>query len=230
MGQDQWVNRANGELGLVAFLEGNPGRAARLMGGALLSTMTSGDVGGQIRCLELLGRGFEEVNRHAEAMRFFDRAIKLADGDKDSGLPFMAYEGKAQALVALGKPNDAKAVIGDALVKARAQQKRGHEAELLIRLGTVADSTGDTTQAIQARIRKSKQQSRWRKPCDTGNSNRADSRIYFFVVDPGRQPLRLPGAESGARFRSSLDSPCISSTITANRRLRVSTLTPARVI
>ncbi len=103
------------------------------MGGALLSTMTSGDVGGQIRCLELLGRGFEEVNRHAEAMRFFDRAIKLADGDKDSSLPFMAYEGKAQALVALGKPNDAKAVIGDALVKARAQQKRGHEAELLIR-------------------------------------------------------------------------------------------------
>jgi len=185
---------------------------------------------GQIRCLELLGRGFEEVNRHAEAMRFFDRAIRLADGDKDSGLPFMAYEGKAQALVALGKPNDAKAVIGDAFVKARAQQKRGHEAELLIRLGTVADSTGDTTQAIQARIRKSKQQSRWRKPCDTGTSNRADSRIYFFVVDPGRQPFRLPGAESGARFRSSLDSPCISSTITANRRLRVSTLTPARVI
>src|SRR5438067_7267088 len=65
-----------------------------LMGGALLSTMTSGDVGGQIRCLELLGRGFEEVNRHAEAMRLVDRAIKLADGDKDSGLPFMAYKGR----------------------------------------------------------------------------------------------------------------------------------------
>ena len=84
LGQNQWVTRANGELGLVAFLEGNPGRAARLMGGALLSTMASGDVAGQIRFLELLGRGFEEVNRHAEAMRFFDRAIKLADGEKDS--------------------------------------------------------------------------------------------------------------------------------------------------
>jgi CHAT domain-containing protein len=149
LGQDQWVTRANGELGLVAFLEGNPGRAARLMGGALLSTMASGDVGGQIRFLELLGRGFEEVNRHAEAMRFFDRAIKLADGEKDSGLPFMAYEGKARALVALGKPSDARAVIEDALVKARAQQKRGHEAELLIRLSLVAESTGDSTHAIQ---------------------------------------------------------------------------------
>jgi hypothetical protein len=57
LGQKQWVTRADGELGLVAFLEGNPGRAARLLGGALLSTMTSGDVAGQVRFLELLGRG-----------------------------------------------------------------------------------------------------------------------------------------------------------------------------
>src|ERR1035438_7480166 len=39
LGEKQWVTRASGELGLVAFLEGSPGRAARLLGGALLSTM-----------------------------------------------------------------------------------------------------------------------------------------------------------------------------------------------
>jgi hypothetical protein len=39
LGQKQWVTRADGELGLVAFLEGNPGRAARLLGGVLLSAM-----------------------------------------------------------------------------------------------------------------------------------------------------------------------------------------------
>ena len=61
----------------------------------------------------------------------------------------MAYEGKAQALVALGKPDDARTVIEDALVTARAQQKRGHEAELLIRLSLVSESTGDATHAIQ---------------------------------------------------------------------------------
>src|SRR5208282_5053850 len=55
LGEDQWVTRASGELGLIAFLEGNPGRAARLLGGALLSTMASGDTAGQIRFLELLG-------------------------------------------------------------------------------------------------------------------------------------------------------------------------------
>lgn len=148
LGEKQWATRASGELGLVAFLEGSPGRAARLLGGALLSTMGSGDTGGQIRFLELIGRGFEEVNRHTEALRFFERAIKLADAEKDSGLPFMAYEGKARALVALGKPEEAKAVLDDALGKARSQQKRGHEAELFILLGRLASQTGDRKQAI----------------------------------------------------------------------------------
>jgi CHAT domain-containing protein/tetratricopeptide (TPR) repeat protein len=148
LGENQWVTRASGELGLIGFLEGNPGRAARLLGGALLSTMASGDTGGQVRFLELIGTGFEEVNRHAEALKFFERAIKLAESNPDSGLPFMAYEGKAQSLVSLGKSNEAKQVLEDALTKARSEQKRGHEAQLLILLGKLAAQTGKTREGI----------------------------------------------------------------------------------
>jgi CHAT domain-containing protein/tetratricopeptide (TPR) repeat protein len=148
LGEDQWVTRASGELGLIAFLEGNPGRAAKLLGGALLSTMASGDTAGQIRFLELLGRGFEEVNRHAEALKFFERAIKLADVDPDCGFPFMGYEGKARALVSLGRTEEAKAVLESALTKARSQEKRGHEAELLILLGKLEAQTGNRQQAV----------------------------------------------------------------------------------
>jgi hypothetical protein len=67
----------------------------------------------------------------------------LAEGEKDCGLPFMAYEGKAQALVAMGKTNDPKKILEDALAKARSQQKPGHEADLLILLGTFAAQVGD---------------------------------------------------------------------------------------
>jgi len=148
LGEKQWATRASGELGLIAFLEGNPGRAARLLGSALLSTMATDDTAGQIRFLELIGRGFDEVNRHAEALRFFDRAIKLADADKDSGLPFLAYEGKARALGAMGKTAEEKALLDDALEKSRLQEKRGHEAELLILLGKLASQMGDMNQAI----------------------------------------------------------------------------------
>jgi CHAT domain-containing protein/tetratricopeptide (TPR) repeat protein len=148
LGEDRWVTRASGELGLIAFLEGNPGRAARLLGGALLSTMTNGDTAGQVRFLELLGRGFEEVNRHAEALKFFERAIKLAEADPDCGLPFMGYEGKAQALVSLGRTEEAKSVLENALTKALSQAKRGHDAQLLILLGKLAAQTGNRQQAL----------------------------------------------------------------------------------
>src|SRR5437763_9086117 len=149
LGERQWVTRASGELGLIGFLEGNPGRAARLLGGALLSTMANGDTGGQVRFLELLGRGFEEVNRHAEALKFFERAIKLAEADPDCGLPFMGYEGKAQALVSLGRTDEAKVVLENALTKARSQEKRGHEAQLLILFGKLAAQKGDRQQAVK---------------------------------------------------------------------------------
>jgi len=148
LGEDRWVTRASGELGIIAFLEGHSGQGAKLLGTALVSTMANGDTGGQIRFLEMLGNGMVEVNRHSEALMFFERAIKLAESDKDSGLPFMAYEGKAQALVALGRPDEAKKVLDDALVKARLQQKQGHAAQLLIVLGKLAAQRGNKRQAI----------------------------------------------------------------------------------
>lgn len=148
LGEDRWATRATGELGIIAFLEGNTGQGAKLLGSALVSTMTNGDTGGQIRFLEMLGNGMVEVNRNSEALMFFERAIKLAEANKDSGLPFMGYEGKAAALVALGRPEEAQRVIEDALVKARLQQKQGHAAQLLIVLGKLTAQRGNKREAI----------------------------------------------------------------------------------
>jgi tetratricopeptide (TPR) repeat protein len=85
----------------------------------------------------------EEVSRHTEALMFFDWAISLAESDSDSGLPFMAYEGKAQVLAALGRQDEAKTVIENALVEAQ-----GHQAQLLIALGRLAAQGGNNQVAI----------------------------------------------------------------------------------
>ena len=69
----QWEARAKGELGLIAFLQGNSLKAGRLVGGALLSAIKSGDVGAEIRYLELLGNGFEVQRRYEEALLVFNR-------------------------------------------------------------------------------------------------------------------------------------------------------------
>ena len=51
LGEKGWANRANGELGMLAFLQGDEKRASHLMGKALITAMISGDIGAQIRYL-----------------------------------------------------------------------------------------------------------------------------------------------------------------------------------
>ena len=45
LGEPEWEARAKGELGFVAFLEGDSRRAAIMVGDAFLSAKASGDMG-----------------------------------------------------------------------------------------------------------------------------------------------------------------------------------------
>jgi CHAT domain-containing protein len=143
LGERGWESRAKGELAFVAFLEGDSRRAAIMVGDAFLSAKASGDTGNQVRLLEMMGNGFNEAKRYGEALAFFERAIKTSNSNSDAGFPFMAYEGESQALAAQGKMSEAVDKLNRALTIARANQKRGHEAMILLTLGELALQTGD---------------------------------------------------------------------------------------
>jgi CHAT domain-containing protein len=144
----RWEARAKGELGLIGFLEGDSWKAGRLVGGALLSAMASGDIGAQIRYLELIGNGLEVQRRPEDAQYFFDRAISLANSCKDCGFPYMAYEGRGEALAELGKTDEGRAALTKCLNEARHEQRQGHEAQTLILLGRLSLKTGNTSVAV----------------------------------------------------------------------------------
>ncbi|MHB8541210.1 MAG: CHAT domain-containing protein [Candidatus Acidiferrales bacterium] len=143
LGEKQWEARATGELGIIAFLEGDSRRAAAMVGSALWSAMRGGDVGEQVRSLEMLGNGFYEVRRYAEAIAFFDRAMRIANSTPDAGFPYMAYEGKSQTLIGQGKLKEARDVLGHALAVAKKEENLGHAAQILNLLGELALRTGD---------------------------------------------------------------------------------------
>src|SRR5438477_975275 len=143
LGEPEWESRAEGELGFVAFLEGDSRRAAIMVGDAFLSAKASGDAGNQVRLLEMMGNGFNEAKRYGEALAFFERAIKTSSSNPDAGFPFMAYEGESLALAAQGKMPEAVDKLNRALIIARANQKRGHEAMILLSLGELALQSGD---------------------------------------------------------------------------------------
>jgi CHAT domain-containing protein len=150
LGEPEWESRAEGELGFVAFLEGDSRRAAIMVGDAFLSAKASGDTGNQVRLLEMMGNGFNEAKRYGEALAFFERAIKTSSSNADAGFPFMAYEGESQALAAQGKMPEAVSKLNRALIIARANQKRGHEAMILLSLGELALQSGDRQGAMNS--------------------------------------------------------------------------------
>src|SRR5260370_37051648 len=114
-----------------------------MVGDAYLSAKASGDVGGQVRLLEMLGNGFNEAKRYGEALAFFERPIKTSSANPDAGFPFMAYEGESESLVSQGKVSEARDKLEHALTVATQNQKLAHETMILQLLGQLAARTGD---------------------------------------------------------------------------------------
>ena len=148
LGEAQWEARAEGELGIIAFLEGDSRRAAVMVGDSFLSAKASGDVGGQVRMLEMLGNGFNEAKRYGEAIAFFERAIKTSAATPDAGFPFMAYEGESSALIGQGKVSEGRGELERALTVARQDRNFGHETMILLLLGELEIRTGDRQTAM----------------------------------------------------------------------------------
>jgi CHAT domain-containing protein/tetratricopeptide (TPR) repeat protein len=148
-GEKAWEARASGELGIIAFLNGDGTKAQSLLAKAIFSAMANGDAGAQIRFLSIIGQGLSTLNRRDEGLEFFNRALKLAEATKDAAFPFMAYEGKAEALAALGRRPEAITLLNQALEEAKLQGKKGHEIQLLIILGGVYAGTKNHTKALE---------------------------------------------------------------------------------
>jgi CHAT domain-containing protein len=138
LGENQWAARATGELGVIAFLEGNTAAAVSLVGNGILSAYRTGDTASQIRLLSMLGNGFNEERRFSEALMMFQRAIATAESTQDAGFPFMAYGGEAAALSGLHRTDEATKVLEKALTVARSQENRANAADLLVQIGEVA--------------------------------------------------------------------------------------------
>ena len=147
LGDKQWANRASGELGLVNFLEGNYHQASYLVGHTLLTAIRDGDIGTQVRYLEIIGNGLNGLNRPSEGMVFCNRAIAIADRDKDVGTPFMALEGKAEALLLLSHKDQAQALMERTLAEARSERMWEHEGQDLLILAEFAMDSGNKTKA-----------------------------------------------------------------------------------
>lgn len=148
LGDAGWENRANGELGMVAFLKGNTAEATRLVQQAYQTAEKSGDVGGQLRYMGTIAEGLRLAGYAPLALGYVDRALKFASEHPETGFPFVAYSSKVQTLLALKQPDEAERFAKTAIAEAKAGDRRIKEIELSMMLAQIAEKRGHPEQAI----------------------------------------------------------------------------------
>jgi CHAT domain-containing protein len=175
-----WEARAGGELGCVAFLNGEVNTALRRVVTAYFKAEVSGDVAEKMKTLTALGEGLAEFGRPADAVRFFTRVLELSAANRDAYFPFTAYVGKARLLLATPAPGEGRQMLAAGLADARRERMRVREARILIVLGADALRAGDRESAV---------------------------RLLGEAVDVARQAgLHRIEAEAGARLASALSA------------------------
>ena len=149
LGSAAWESRAGGELGCIAFLNGEVFTALRMVATAYLQAEMRGDVAAQIKRLTALGEGLAEFGRPADAIRFFDKALVRSSENPDVYFPFTAYLGKARLLLSTPRADEGRRMLFGSLEQARRQDMKVRETRILTVLGDDAVRTGDREAAVK---------------------------------------------------------------------------------
>src|SRR3954468_20018335 len=148
LNESAWANRARGELGLVAFLQGDTNTAIVNLGQAIKVAETNGDTSSLVRWLTLFGHGYVELGRPEQAFDFYERALKVARSVPELQMPFMTLVGKADTLVKVGRTSEAEELVRAILPEGAKEGSLGYQAELTLRLAFIHLQRKETAQAL----------------------------------------------------------------------------------
>ena len=142
-------SRASGELGILAFLEGNASEAKWRVSKAISDAFLYGDTGAEIRYLAMMGQGLVSHKRASEGLWFLKRAESIARSTPAAGFPKIAINGKAAALTSLNRYAEAQEVINVGLRYAEDRGYYGFKTDMLAQAARLAIQQHDTNRAIR---------------------------------------------------------------------------------
>jgi tetratricopeptide (TPR) repeat protein len=143
----KWIRRASGELGLVAFLEGDILTARKLVGTALIEATVSGDVGSQVRYLGAIGTALALMKNFEEALERLNQTLAIVAKNPTIGYSFPTQEAKIQALSGLNRMDEAFSLAREVVREAQLRKKHVKEAQAYIAMGKMALKTNDLDNA-----------------------------------------------------------------------------------
>src|SRR5215813_1932670 len=141
LGDKRWEARAKAEIGQILYMDGDVQSATRMIRDGIISQFLRLDLGAAIHYSAMVGNGAVESGRPETGLQYSNIALRIALIVKDIGFPFLAYQGKARALIALHRDAEAEPILKEAIARARDEHNYSALAQLLIVAGTAAGSS-----------------------------------------------------------------------------------------
>ncbi len=144
-----WQTRAQAELAIISFMDGDSGKARKLLSSALSSAVARGDLPTLVYYASMIGTAFAQMGRAGEALEYCGAALRFSAMFKDMGFPFYAYARKGQAFTALGRLDEARNVLTQTLDKTRQLDLPLEQTQILIAIGKLEVQAGRPPMAAQ---------------------------------------------------------------------------------
>lgn len=145
LGDEKWQNRAAGQLGVVAGINGDLGTAALALRNAIKRASVLDDIAAQVSFSVWLANGMALHGMADRALPILDAALATVRSRPDAGVPVQLYIAKIRALTNLPdkqekseRRTEAKLLIDQALLYARLNNILGAQTELLNHAGLLA--------------------------------------------------------------------------------------------
>ena len=152
IGDKKWANRAAGQLGIAAGLDGDYASALSRLLVAITTAQSLHDLGAEIYFKTMLGNGATVLGRAQEALSLYQMAIDSAKIHPASGYPIQPAIGKVRALTVLKRRDEARALIAEALEYSRKNDVLGAQSELLVQSG-ILELDSNNIQGAEAAFR-----------------------------------------------------------------------------
>ena len=143
-GDAKWENRANGELGILAGVNGNVGAAGAALFKAISKADELGDTPGHIHFVTWLANGMSVHGMADKALPMIVRASELAKSNGYAEIPLSLSIAKIRAMTLLPEPQrsrareEVKTLLSETLAQAERNHVLGAQTELLNMAGQLA--------------------------------------------------------------------------------------------
>ena len=214
IGDQKWENRARGELGLVAGVNGDIGTAGLTLYGAITKAEQLGDVAAHITFATWLANGMAIHGMADRAVGVIDQAADLARKSGYTEVPLQLSIAKIRALANMPEPQSdqgrdmASKLIAATLAEAQNQHVLGAQTELLNEAGQIAVKRGNLP-AAESAFRQAVEVARTAAlPRQEAEANLHLSQFYRATNQPAKAVVAIDqGIQAMQRVEEAYDLP-----------------------